>query len=115
MDNAVVAAQPRVSARNRSVPVLQGEGRAISLVPPSPPALRAHQLFQEARNVSLEHLRSLHEAIETVRELSIAVVDGGDLYVPGLNDFGRRLSEDLLWRSKTLEVLSRRQREAASA
>ena len=114
MDNAFPAAGPPAIVRHRSTrPASQGGPRAISLVPPAPAALKAQQMFHEARTVSLEHLRSLQAAIETVREMSLAVVEGGDLYTPGLNDFAKRLSEDLLWRSKTLEMLSQRQRGAA--
>jgi hypothetical protein len=105
MDNADRAAKTRS----------HGPGRNISLVPTAPPALKAHQLFQEARSVSVEHLRSLQAAIAMVREMSIAVVEGGDLYAPGLHDFAGRLSEDLFWRSKTLEMLSQRQLDVVSS
>jgi hypothetical protein len=114
MNDALRAAKPPVSVRDRSISsAAHGQGRNMSLVPASPPALKARQLFREARSISLEHLGSLQAAIETVREMSIAVVEGGDLYAPGLNDFASRLSEDLFWRSKTLEMLSQRQRDAA--
>jgi hypothetical protein len=77
--------------------------------------LKARQLFEEAKAVSLEHLRALEVAIDAVRNLSDEIVDGGDLYAPGLRELARKLTEDLFWTSKTLEVLSRRQDERASS
>lgn len=41
------------------------------------------------------------------------VVDGGDLYAASLQDFARRLAEELFWRAKTLQALTERQRAAA--
>ena len=87
----------------------------LELVEPQPPGVRARQLHAEARLASLDHLRALQLAIETVRDLSDAVVAGSDLYVPGLCDFAHRLTEDLLWKSKTLQNLSLRQSELARA
>jgi hypothetical protein len=81
----------------------------ITLVPPLAPAVKAGQLLQEAKKLSLEHVRSLQSAIGTVRSLSEALVEADELYSPGLHDFARRLAEDLFWRSKTLEVLAQKQ------
>jgi len=83
---------------------------AIALVAPPPPSLRARQLFHEARRASLEHLEALQSAVTTARELSEAVAEDETLYGPGLAAFAGRLAEDLFWRSKTLEMLSQRQR-----
>jgi len=85
----------------------------LGVVEASPAGLRARQLFEEARAVSLEHLRALEAAIVTVRDLSDEVVRSGDLYTPGLRELARNLAEDLLWKSKTLELLSRRQDDRA--
>jgi hypothetical protein len=85
----------------------------IALAPALPPAERARRLMADARAASLEHLDALQAAIGTVISLSEAVVDGGGLYDAGLNDFARRIADDLLWRAKTLEALSERQRLAA--
>ena len=85
----------------------------LSLVPATPAGERARQLLQEARAASLEHLQALKQSIGETRGLSDAVVRGGDLYTVGLQDLARRLAEDLLWRSNTLEALIERQREAA--
>ena len=57
--------------------------------------------------------RALESAIATVRDLSDQIVRSGDLYTPGLRELARNLAEDLLWKSKTLELLSRRQDERA--
>ena len=74
---------------------------------------RARQLLAQARMVSLEHLKALQQAVAEAQVLSEAVVQGGDLYTPGLHDFAKRFADDLLWRAKTLEALTERQRIAA--
>jgi hypothetical protein len=84
---------------------------ALGVVEPPAAGLKARQLFDEARVVSLEHLGALQAAIAAVRGLSDEIVDGGELYVPGLRELARKLTEDLFWTSKTLELLSRRQGE----
>ncbi len=80
----------------------------LGVVEPPPPGLRAHQLFEEARAASVEHLRALQLAIATVRDLSDEIVRGGELYTPGLRELARSLTEDLFWKAKTLELLSLR-------
>jgi hypothetical protein len=85
----------------------------LALAPALPPAERARRLMADARAASSEHLDALQAAIGTVIALSQEVVAGGGLYDAGLNDFARRMAEDLLWRAKTLEALSVRQRLAA--
>jgi hypothetical protein len=83
---------------------------AIGLIAPPPAGLKAQQLFQEAKKASLEHICALQVAIGVVRELLDDVVEGGEVYVPGLSAFAGRLAEDLLWKSKNLEMLAQRQR-----
>jgi hypothetical protein len=85
---------------------------ALALVPQLAAGQKALQLLKEARTMSLEHLKALQAAIGAVRELSDGVVESGELYGPGLNDFARRLSEELLWRGKTLDALIERQRDS---
>ncbi len=67
----------------------------------------------EAKAASMEHLEALEAALASARILAQDVIDGGDLYGPGLHEFSRTLAEDLLWRSKTLELLVDRQRKAS--
>jgi hypothetical protein len=81
----------------------------LSLVPVAAPGERALQLFTEARSISLEHLAALQAAIVGTRDLADEVVAAGDLYAVGLQDFARRLSEELFWRAKALEALAERQ------
>ena len=76
---------------------------AIGLVAPAPPGVKAHQLFEEARKASVEHVSALQAALTEVRELSYAIVQSGELYTPGLKDLAARLSEDLFWKSKFLD------------
>jgi hypothetical protein len=81
----------------------------LTLVAPSAPGERAHELFREARSISLVQLNALAAQIDAVCELLESVVDAGELYVPGVSEFSARLHEDLFWRSKTLAMLSLRQ------
>ena len=64
---------------------------------------------------AVDHLRDLELAIAAVRDLSDEVVRGGDLYPPGLRELARTLAEDLFWKAKTLELLSRRQNDGPRA
>jgi len=82
----------------------------IGLVAPPQPGLKARQLFQEAKKASLEHVSALQSAIAVVQTLLEDVVEGGDVYTPGISEFAGRLSEDLFWKSKTLEALAQKQR-----
>ena len=81
----------------------------LSLVPLLAPALKAQQLFQQARQVSVEHLNLLAAALSSVRNLADVIAEGGDLYAPGLKEFSRQLSEDLLCKTRTLHILAQRQ------
>jgi hypothetical protein len=82
---------------------------ALELVGAPPPAVKARQLFEEARAVSLDHLRGLEEALVSVGEQLDAIVEGGDLYAAGLREFAQKLTNDLTWKTKTLRMLSQRQ------
>jgi hypothetical protein len=93
-------------------PAPQPLRRAIALVEPAPPAVKALQLYQEAKRASLDHVDQLISAIEITRNLADELVAGGDLYGPGLHDLAMRLGEELLWKARTLQVLAQRQREA---
>jgi hypothetical protein len=87
-------------------PTQRGE---LARVPAASPGVRARKLLAQAREASAEQLHALIQSIEKVRALSDEVAAGGDLYGFGIQDFARRMSEDLHWRSKTLEVLAARQ------
>jgi hypothetical protein len=82
---------------------------ALELVGAPLPAVKARQLFEEARAVSLDHLRGLEEALVSVGEQLDAIVEGGDLYAAGLREFAQKLTNDLTWKTKTLRMLSQRQ------
>jgi hypothetical protein len=86
---------------------------ALELVEAPPAAVKARQLFAEARAVSLDHLRATGEAMESLAERLAAIVEAGDLYVPGVREFAARLAEDLAWKSKTLAMLTQRQTDNA--
>ena len=74
------------------------------------PGERARLLMSEARTAAVEQLEILEAAIQLVRDISLAVAQGGDLYGVGVRDLAARLAEDLLWRGKSLEVLTARER-----
>jgi len=74
------------------------------------PAERARLLMREARAAALEQLEALDAAISVVRQLSLDVAQGGDIYGVGVRDLAARLAEDLLWRGKSLEGLAARER-----
>lgn len=69
----------------------------------------AAALLQQAKAASLQNLRAFQGAIRETRELAQAVAAGGELYPWPLQDFARRLGEDLSWREKTLQLLIERQ------
>ena len=81
----------------------------LGLVETPPPAVKARQLFEEARAISLDHLRALDIEMTSVCDLLDAVAEGGELYAPGLRDFARKLGEDLSYKTKTLRMLTQRQ------
>lgn len=81
----------------------------LELVGPPPPAVKARQLFEEARTVSLDHLRDVDETMVSLGEQLNAIVEAGDLYAVGLREFAQKLAEDLTWKTKTLRMLSQRQ------
>ena len=78
----------------------------------SAPGERARLLMREARFSAVEHLDTLDAAIQAVRDLSLEVLEGGDAYGVGVRDLAARLAEDLLWRGKTLQALTARERAA---
>jgi hypothetical protein len=98
---------------HRPANVLARPEPELSLVPVPAPGQRARELFAEARMISREHLGALQAAIVRAHDLAREVVDAGDLYPVGLQDFAGRLAEELFWRAKTLEALSERQNAAA--
>jgi hypothetical protein len=71
---------------------------------------RARLLMREARSAAIEHLETLEAAIRVARDLSLEVQQGGDIYGVGVRDLAARLAEDLLWRGKSLEGLTARER-----
>ena len=74
------------------------------------PGERARLLMHEARAAAVEQLEALDAAILVARELSLDVLRGGDIYGVGIRDLAARLAEDLLWRGKSLESLTARER-----
>jgi hypothetical protein len=96
-------------------PASQPLRRALALVEPTAPGVKALQLYREARRASLDHVDELVLAVERAQALADELVAGGDLYGPGLHDLARRLSEDLRWKGRTLQVLAQRQRDAVVA
>jgi len=82
----------------------------IGLVAPPAAGLRARQLLREAKKAALEHVGALQSALIVVQALLDDIIEGDDIYGPGLGEFAGRLREDLFWRSKNLESLAQKQR-----
>ena len=99
----------RIDQSLAAVPTGRGEPE-LALVPTARAGDRARQLMLEARNASVEHLMELSAAIDAVRGLAETVVESGDVYGVGLHDLAARLAEDMLWRGKSLQALTERQR-----
>ena len=95
----VVRIDERATARSRD---------AIEATPTS--GERARLLMREARSAAIEHLEALEAALRVARDLSLEVVQGGDAYGVGVRELASRMAEDLLWRGKTLEGLTARER-----
>lgn len=104
----------RIETRRTAIVAARAEPE-LSLVRAVAPGERAQQLLAEARTVSLEHLAALQAALAVTRELAQELVEAGEVYGPGLEDFAGRLAEDLFWRAKSLEALAARQSEAAGS
>jgi|GEM_PF-7107527 len=84
----------------------------LTLVPAATPAVRARELFQQARIVALEQLTALQVSLGQARDLAQVVADGGsELYGPGPQDLARRLANELSERQKTLQALTERRAE----
>ncbi len=92
-----------------SPPAAQRPERELLLVPPASAAVRARQLMAEARAAALDNLTELMEALEAARSLAESVAAGGDLYDVGVRELSGRLSEDLLWRGRSLRALAERE------
>lgn len=99
----------RIDQSPAAAPARRGEPE-LALVPPARPGDRARQLMLEARTASVEHLMELSSAIDVVRSLAETVVESGDVYGVGLRDLAAHLAEDMLWRGKSLQGLTERQR-----
>ena len=98
---------------DKSKPELPVIRRDIALVPPARAAEKARQFYEQARMGALEQVRALQEALTTSLEMSVAILEGGDVYPVGVAELARSLSEDLRWKTKTLEAVVDREFSAA--
>lgn len=80
----------------------------------NPRIASAQELLAQAKSASLQNLRALQRVVREARERAQAVGSGGDLYPWSLEDFARRLGEDLFWREKTLQLLIERQQRLSA-
>jgi hypothetical protein len=111
MEHTQKARQLPVPAIGTAVQTLPKSARpAIGLVSPPAAGLKARQLFLEAKKASLEHISALQSAMTVVQSLLDDVVEGREVYSPGLSEFAARLSEELFWKAKTLASLAQKQR-----
>lgn len=72
------------------------------------PAARAARLYAEAQGAALEQVRALEESLSTVAALAQEIAAGGDIYPVGVRELCRRLGEDVVIRSQTLEAIAQR-------
>lgn len=76
----------------------------------SSPGERTRLLMREARAAAIEQLEALEAAVRVARDLSLDVLQAGDAHGVGVRELATRLAEDLLWRGKSLEALTARER-----
>jgi hypothetical protein len=69
------------------------------------PGMRALHLMAEARQAADEQVHVLEEALGRVAELADQIADGGDVYPAGVRELCRRLSEDAMAKSQTVEAI----------
>jgi hypothetical protein len=79
----------------------------LSLVSPAAetPAMRASRLLAEARDAAGEQVRALEQALLEVAEIAREIAAGGAVYPAGVRDLCRRLSEEVVAKSQTMEAL----------
>ena len=70
--------------------------------------IHIRNLIQEARGLAAEQVTALEGAMAEVGLLASQVVEGGDIYPPGLREIARRLAEDAPWACQTLGVIRKR-------
>ena len=72
------------------------------------PHERARRLFAEAQAAAMEQVAQLEVALDAVRELSVSIADGGDIYPAGVRELCRRTAEETYGRRQTLNALAAR-------
>ena len=69
------------------------------------PAVRASRLLAEAREAAGEQVRVLEQALAGVAEIAQQIADGGEVYPVGVREICRRLAEDALAKSQSMEAM----------
>jgi len=69
---------------------------------------RIRSLLAEARTLAADQVVELEHALAQVGLLSAQVLEGGDIYPPGLREIARRLAEDAPWATQTLAAIRQR-------
>ncbi len=79
----------------------------LSVVPAAAetPGVRASRLLAEARAAADEQVHVLEQALATAAEIAQQIADGGEIYPVGVRDLCRRLAEDAMAKSQTLESM----------
>lgn len=82
----------------------------LSVVSPSPetPAQRANRLMAEAKAAAQEQITALEQALAQVADLAAQIVDGGDIYPAGVRDLCRRMADEAVWKTQTLDAILNR-------
>ena len=85
----------------------------LSVVPMAPepsttteaPGVRASRLLAEARQAADEQVHVLERALASAADIAQQIADGGEIYPVGVRDLCRRLAEDAVAKSQTLESM----------
>ena len=80
-----------------------------------PRGARIRSLIAEARTLAAEQVVELERALLQVGLLAAQVVEGGDIYPPGLREIARRLADDAPWATQTLAAIRQRTLDHDSA
>lgn len=80
-----------------------------------PRGARIRNLIAEARTLAAEQVIELERALQQVGLLSAQVLEGGDIYPPGLREIARRLADDAPWATQTLAAIRQRTLDHDSA
>jgi hypothetical protein len=69
------------------------------------PGAKAMRLMAEARAAAGEQVHLLEDTLGAAAELADQIADGGEVYPVGVRELCRRLAEELVAKSQTLDAI----------